>query len=50
MDFLTHSGGLNKLSQQVSNLIADETKIKTIERFIDDQNEKVKNEMIKVKD
>ena len=42
--------GVQKLSQQVSNLIADENKNKTIEKFIDNQNEKVKSEMIKVKD
>ena len=48
--FFNPFSGVQKLSQQVSNLIADETKNKTIEKFIDNQNEKVKNEMIKVKD
>ena len=42
--------GVHKLSQQVSNQIADENKNKTIEKFIDNRNEKVKSEMIKVKD
>ena len=47
--FLNPFWGVQKLSQQVSSLIADETKNETLEKFINNQNEEVKNEMIKVK-
>ena len=39
-----------KLSQHANRLIADERKNKTLKKFIDKQNEKIKNEIIKVKD